>query len=773
MTRNRLLVIVLVMAVGLLLARLAMVTASTGELEFVGFPSQIVVAGEEVQLQGWLKFNQEEHEYSSNIRLWVAGHEGRIEPKFIAGPLYDGDMVPITVYLEGVAGVATMHADDPRCPRGSWTITLVVATPTSTPTSTPTGTPTSTPTPTHTPTTTLTPTPTPTSTATPTPTPTPKLGVPFQLPILRAEEGWETLIQVQNVGFLPTGAIMLLWGDYSGSCPPNDPGPIARRCSDPIPPGSAWTVRGDVLAGATGAIVYPVSLDQLSTKCEEARNAVGDSSAWLTWVQEWEAEARGGVLAVTVHRVGPNSDGRIVSSAYTGISEDLEASPPFDYFVPLNKRAHNGFDTELDIQNSGQFCHSVWVYYQGQGVCESEHAQHIEQVAPGEVYLTAVPAILGDGWLGSAFISSSVPLGIVVDEWGQGMLFTYQVPLLEQVSGSLVNYAPLVYVGQDWGAVIHVQHLGQTGQPTFVTVTFLDENGEPVLDPLSEWICAGGSQAFSPAFDEVPGRLIGAAVIESQSHIVPPGQDEIPGSPIYAVARLFNPVTQHGASYNAIPQDQVEGTEAMALPLLVKNDAGQSSEIAIRNNSSQNTLHVELDIYDASSLLATIPVTIGPNQIRYRRLGDTFASLSAGLGNVPADFVGSGVIRVTDVEGDGPAMLAAVVVERDGGTGDLIEGYEGIPLRDGYPYGPMHTPTPTPTAISTVTLTPTGTPTTIHTPTSTPTATPTTIHSPTSTPTVTPTFTPTSTPGWTPTATPTHTPPSTLEWIVYIPVVAK
>ena len=155
--------------------------ASNGELEFVGFPSEYAVTGEEVQLEGWLKFKEEEHEYATNVRLWVTGHEGRIEPKFIAGPLYDGDMVPITVYLKGVPGVATLHADDPKCPYGSWTITLVQATPTSTPTptATPTFSPTPTPTPTSTPTSTLTPdptataTPTPTATDVPTETPTP------------------------------------------------------------------------------------------------------------------------------------------------------------------------------------------------------------------------------------------------------------------------------------------------------------------------------------------------------------------------------------------------------------------------------------------------------------------------------------------------------------------------------------------------------------------------------------------------------------------------
>ena len=759
MMRNKALAVTVVVALGLLWAWTAMVAASLGELEFVDFPREITVTGEEVQLEGWLKFNEKEHEYGQNIRLWVAGHEGRIEPNFIAGPLYDGDMVPITVYLEGLPGDATLHADDLRCPRGSWTIQLAGATPTNTPTSTPistptpTNTPTSTSTPTSTPTPTATPTATATSTPTPTPTPIPEPGVPVQLPVIQVGEGWETLIQVQNVGFMPTSAIMFLWGDYSGSCPDNDPGPIDRLCSDSISPGSAWTVNGGDLAGARAAIVYPVSLDQLNTKCEEAETAVGDSSAWLTWAEQWEAEARGGVLAATVHWVGSDDGGTTVSSAYSGISEELdEPSPTFDYFAPLSKRAYDGSDTELHIQNSGQICTSVWVRYREQECGERGYDQHIEQLAPGETYHTGVPDDLGDGWLGSASISAIVPLGIVVDEWGHDMLFTHQVPLLEEVSGSLVSYGPLVYLDQEWSIAIQVQNLTQTAQPTFVTVSFLDDNGDLALS-LDGWICANGSHTFYvPTFDALPGQFIGAAVVESQSRILPPGEDEIPGSPVYAMVKLLNSRTGQGMSYNAIPQDRVEGIEAIALPRLVKNDQGWSSEIAIRNNSAQNRLHVALDIYSEDGPLTTVPRTIEPNQVSYVRLND--------LGSVPDAFTGSGVMWVTDVEGDGPLMPAVVVVGKASGSGDLTEGCEGIPLTDGYPRIDGYEPTPTPTATPTVTPTATNTPTPTATPDQTGTVTPT----PTSTPDQTGTVTPT------PTSTPTSTP--ALMWI-YLPVVTK
>jgi len=186
MAKKKALAMMVALALGLLWAGPVMVTAYIGELVFVGFPSQVAVTGEEVQLEGWLQFVQRGNLSAQNIRVWVSDHEGRVEPWFINGPIYDGEKVPITVYLAGVPGNATLRADETNCPHGFWKIQLVQATPTSTPTQTytptptstptptptPTDTPTVTPTPTETPTPTSTPSPTPTNTATPTPTPT-------------------------------------------------------------------------------------------------------------------------------------------------------------------------------------------------------------------------------------------------------------------------------------------------------------------------------------------------------------------------------------------------------------------------------------------------------------------------------------------------------------------------------------------------------------------------------------------------------------------------
>jgi len=248
---------------------------------------------------------------------------------------------------------------------------------------------------------------------------------------------------------------------------------------------------------------------------------------------------------------------------------------------------------------------------------------------------------------------------------------------------------------------------------------------ETLSTPLSDWICANGSQSFYvPSFDALPGQFIGAAVVESQSHILPPGEDEIPGSPVYAMVKLFNSSAGQGMSYNAIPQDQAEGIEAIALPRLVKNDRGWSSEIAIRNNSAQNRLHVALDIYSEDGPVTTESLTIEPSHVSYVRLDEK--------GSVPDAFAGSGVVWITDVEGDGPLLPAVVVVEQASGSGDLTEGCEGILLTDGYPRIDDYEPTVTPTTTNTPTPTPTATPN--------PTGTATPI--PTSTLTTTPEYTP-------------------------------
>jgi len=227
---------------------------------------------------------------------------------------------------------------------------------------------------------------------------------------------WSTWIQVQNVGGERTGAVAFFWGAYSGLCPSNDPGPMGHACMS-IPENGVWTLRSQIPSGAYSAIIYSVDDSDFQDACDDADLAT--TADWNDWRGDYEGT--GQPLAVTVNRVGPNDFGATVSSIYVGIDETMEGmGPPYSYFAPSLMKSYHDLDTEMTIQNSGRYCVSVWIYYREQESCELSYAQHIEQLAPGEavrVRVPRLPELGGDGaWLGSAYITASQPLSIIVDQ---------------------------------------------------------------------------------------------------------------------------------------------------------------------------------------------------------------------------------------------------------------------------------------------------------------------------------------------------------------------
>ena len=85
---------------------------------------------------------------------------------------------------------------------------------------------------------------------------------PILLPALADTSGTaagtaNVLVQVQNVGSVPTRAALLLYGAYSGFCDPQDPGPQKIECSGWIRPGSAWIWTSEQLPSwmASGIVV--------------------------------------------------------------------------------------------------------------------------------------------------------------------------------------------------------------------------------------------------------------------------------------------------------------------------------------------------------------------------------------------------------------------------------------------------------------------------------------------------------------------------------------
>jgi hypothetical protein len=237
-----------------------------------------------------------------------------------------------------------------------------------------------------------------------------------QIPRIDMEGGWNTWIQVQNVGDERTGAVAFFWGAYSGLCPSNDPGPMGHVCMS-IPENGVWTLRSQIPTDAYSAIIYSVDDSDFQDACDDAD--VTTTADWNAWKEDYEGT--GQPLAVTVNRVGPDDFGTTVSSIYVGIDETMEGrGPPYSYFAPHLMKSYHNLDTEMAIQNSGRYCVSVWIYYREQESCGLSYAQHIQQLAPGEAVRVRVPCVpeLGgdDAWLGSAYITASQPLGIVVDQ---------------------------------------------------------------------------------------------------------------------------------------------------------------------------------------------------------------------------------------------------------------------------------------------------------------------------------------------------------------------
>ncbi len=559
-----------------------------------------------------------------------------------------------------------------------------------------------------------------------------QIGARIQLPAIdngrrHGEDGWETLIQVQNVGDEDTGAIAFFWGEYSGQCPNNDPGPIGVACMM-LPENTVWTLRAQIPEPASSAIVYSVDEDAFEKACEDAADAVDDAASPTDDWKEWEDDYQdnGEPVAVIAQRKGPNDYGTVVSSAYvaplTGIpstalryaygysgqgsghrSEDMEGGgSPYQYFAPYAMRQYCNLDTEMIIQNSGQRCTSVWLYYQKQGGgCRFSYSEHIEQLAPGESIRKRVPAVLGVEWLGSIYVTANEPLGIIMDQTSfppsvdREMLLTYRARPYKLTTDTLF-YAGLVFRETSassveplsgWEASIQVQNLTQESLPTFVTVEFFDASGDSILY-LGDWVCpAGGTTFYLPAIAGLGSEYAGAAVIQSHSQVGHPGSEETDGQPIFAVVDLKKAgMDTQGGSYNAHAESENKGASAITLPFLARDYQGVTSLMAIRNSSNCNDVKLKLEVRDETGDVVSFVDNF------WLRSGHIELIDLASVNSVVPGFAGAGIAEVTDVQqlcdmdGDGdldqePLMLSLVVVNKGTGPGDVTWVYEGIPVR--------------------------------------------------------------------------------------------
>ena len=508
---------------------------------------------------------------------------------------------------------------------------------------------------------------------------------------------WDTQIQIQNVGAASTFVTVEFWGGWSELCPTNSPGSF-YDVQQWLPVGGIWTLHSAIPAGAESAFIYS---DEL--------------------------------VAVTVDRWGPDPFGEFqISSSYTGIADPWMAGDMV--FAPYVMHGYNDLDTTFTIQNSGDLCTSVWIYYKEEGNCEFMKAQHIELLAPGESIRIGPGSDADVGfpspeinapWLGSAYISANEPLAVVVDQLSltganRGTLLSMRgMPYDQRLE--MTWYADLLYREiSGYSSSIQVQNITRSSMPTFVTVEFFDQSGDHILY-VGEWICRNGTATFYlPAIVDLgvnfPFGYVGAAEIQSHGQIDYPG-DYHDGEPIFAVVdvkktKVYDealPGWRHtvagetqGGAYNAHPEHQKTNAWGWAMPYIAKEQEGVTSRIVIRNNANCNKIEGDIFIRDETGrVVAQIPVGwLHPKHMKVIDLA-YFGQIARGFVGA-ATFEVDGVEQLCDDDRDGhtdnlPVMPSVVVLNYGyakelpigGGAGpqttegDLTRIYEAIPFAYG------------------------------------------------------------------------------------------
>ncbi|MFQ5858308.1 MAG: hypothetical protein ACE5LU_22115, partial [Anaerolineae bacterium] len=535
----------------------------------------------------------------------------------------------------------------------------------------------------------------------------------------------QTLIQVQNVGSEFTRAILLVWPEGTGACSPQAVGPFKVECSGILKPGATWIFgERQVPAGAKSGILYTFPHVQTLVD-DELVNVADEFCERLFSEVTFDADefrrfdlafrqgddffglptTGGQPVAVDVVRVGqgiPSLD-VTVSGAYTGLtSADEGASDPvfggFAYYAPVVYADAGGLTSWVYIQNSGLDCTGVELWFQEQSDCLRAQVCEIITLAPGETAQYSVSDCVGPSFVGSLWIRTSQPAGVVVDHIGQDVLMTDNgLPAQNAIfeSGSEVLFGPLIYREfQGWETSIAVQNLSGT-RTAAVKVYFNDASGN-IITTLVDYICPRGTQTFFlPVINGLPGQYVGSVRVESQTPFRNAGAF---GSgdrfvPIAAVAHLrkyTDPAAsqaQEAISYNLFGEKKVfdwqlgdsAGAGLIGIPSVLKQGRGLSTELAIQNvNPNPGFTDFAIYLYDANGLLEVVCEKLNEKQVEYINFNS--------WGIINPGFVGSLVISSVFTTQPGGVGLSAVAIQRVqsilqfNAPGDESSGHEAFPI---------------------------------------------------------------------------------------------
>jgi subtilisin family serine protease len=288
--------------------------------------------------------------------------------------------------------------------------------------------------------------------------------------LMRDSGGWNTGLQIQNLGTSPTDARVTFF---------------TRGSSMPL------NVRMISMNPFASQTLYQPLDDRIPP------DWVGSAV-----VESLSGEPLGAIVN-QVHATG-------AAMAYVGVAQ----TAPLVY-APLLFRNSGGWSTGFQVQNAGTSDSALAATYtrtNGEGGPWTESAR----AAPGGSATFYQPATrdLPDDFVGAGMVSAGggQPLGGIVNEtrYDYGVAMAYDAP----TTGGAVLYVPLVYRGYaGWDSGIQVQNLGTAR--TMVTIAFYNSDGSPAATLRQGLDAAASLTAYLPAVDGLPRAFIGSAVATS------------------------------------------------------------------------------------------------------------------------------------------------------------------------------------------------------------------------------------------------------------------
>ncbi|MCW5851095.1 MAG: hypothetical protein KIT87_13550 [Anaerolineae bacterium] len=596
----------------------------------------------------------------------------------------------------------------------------------------------------------MTVTPTPPPNVPPPPAPacvpvSPSGGNYVQLPVLgyvgNESTGVDWVIEAQNVGATWTKIALLLFQENQGFCQPQVAAPFKLECTGLLKPGSAWIwTSQQVSRAAKSAIAFSFNpfpaYNPQYYRCESL-DTLRRTAAWPEgWPSvspspgafpfNWNPFLGQPIALEVVRKVPGNTNASLVmAGGYSALNATMEGryDPVFGgfaYYAPVVYSGFMGFNSWLYIQNSGSECSSIEIWFKAQDDCLRAQICEVLQIAPGYTAQFNVSTCVAPGFVGSAWIRASQPLGIVVDQIGSNVLmsytgiaaqlcFVFNGQCLDDGGGAKVAYGPLIYREQQgWDTRVYVQNLsGVTAAK--VKVYFLDHNGG-IITTIVDWVCPRGEQTFFlPLVNNLPGQYVGQIRVESQGW-ESPGDPFVSAPGIAAVAELiqYNSAARtqptQAIAYNLFPETQgylwqlgagtggtKSGVGLIGIPSLLQrgNSLGLVTEIAIQNIVPKpGFTDFAIYIYDQNGLIDYVCEKLNEKQVEYIDLSR--------WGIINPGFKGSAVIsaiywdhKVFDQAGGytrNLVGLAAVKIERVVPTsnmpmpGDVAAGSEAFPI---------------------------------------------------------------------------------------------